>query len=95
MALPYGYCKFKECIFTDIDTGTEYKGLYTPNRVDRDSIPKDYYLYECRHCDSNVSQIATVERFVRVNFKGTFISYKPIKFNNPTDSYINVERRWV
>lgn len=95
MALPYSYCNFKNCIFTDIDTGTDYKGIYTPHRVDRDTVPKGKYVYECRHCDSSVSRIATVERIVKVNFKGTFICDTPINFSNPNDTFINVERRWT
>lgn len=95
MAMPYSYCNFKDCIFTDIDTGTEYKGIYTPHRVDRDTVPKGNYVYECRHGDVNTSRIVTVEPKVRVNFKGTFISETSIEFSNEQDKFINVERRWV
>lgn len=93
MIKPYFKCRFRHCIMTDIDTGTEYKGIYSDHRVDASTIPPGGYFYECRHCDSS-NTLATVEPRVRVNFKGTFISETPIKFSNDEDKFINVERRW-
>ena len=93
MRKPYHKCRFKHCIMTDIDTGAEYKGIYTDVRVDPSSTPPGGYFYECRHCDTS-TRLATVEPSVKVNFKGTFISETPINFSNESDKFINVERRW-
>lgn len=93
MSVPFEHCPKRPCIITDIDTGIEYKGIYIPCRVDRATVPSGY-VYECRHGDSNVSEICTVEPYVAVNFKGVFVSNTPIKFSNEDDKFINVERRW-
>lgn len=94
MALPFEHCPTFPNVFVDIDTAKEYSGLYTPCRVDPTTV-KSGYVYECRHGDTNVSKIVTIEPKVVVNFKGTFICNEPIVFSNEEDKYINVERRWM
>lgn len=93
MSVPFEHCPKKPCVMTDIDTGIEYKGVYIPCRVGRTTVSSGY-VYECRHGDSDVSKICTIEPYVAVNFKGTFVSNTPIKFSNEDDKFINVERRW-
>lgn len=94
MSVPFEHCPKRPCVFTDIDTGIEYTGVYIPCRVGRTTVPSGY-VYECRHGDSDVSVICTLEPYVGVNFKGTFVSETPIKFSNEKDKFVNVERRWL
>lgn len=66
-----------------------YIGEYIDMRIERDSVPKNKYVYECRHGDDGdwVTPV-TIEDSVYVNFAGTFITDKPIIFPNPDDPYI-------
>ena len=66
-----------------------YVGEYIDMRIERDSVPKNKYVYECRHGDDGdwVTPV-TIEDHVYVNFAGTFITDKPIVFPNPDDRYI-------
>ena len=63
------------------ENGARYIGEYIDMRLDRATIPKDKYAYDCRHDDNGdrVSPV-TIENHVLVNFAGTFITDAPIKF---------------
>jgi len=66
-----------------------YIGEYIDMRIERDSVPKNKYVYECRHgYDCDLMTPVTIEERVYANFAGTFITDKPIIFPNPDDRYI-------
>lgn len=69
-----------------------YIGEYIDMRIERDSVPKNKYVYECRHGDDgDLVTPVTIEDSVYVNFAGTFITDKPIIFPNPDDRYIPLQ----
>lgn len=66
-----------------------YIGEYIDKKIKRDSVPKNKYVYECRHGDDgDWVTLVTIEDNVYVNFAGTFITDEPIIFPNPDDRYI-------
>jgi len=53
--------------------------LFTSDRLDREKLPENLYVYECRHADSgDMRTPATIENHVKVNFCGTMLSKEPI-----------------
>lgn len=71
--------------------GTKYKGEYLDMRIDRKTVPDGKYAYDCRHDDNGdwVSPV-TIEKYVMVNFAGTFITDTPICFPDGL-SYIELK----
>lgn len=70
------------------NTPEETIGYFTPERVNRDTIPDGWHLYEVRNGTSG--QKATIEPVVMVNFGGSFITNTPITFPNESDKYRNI-----
>ena len=59
---------------------TENNGYFTNLRVDKKTIPSDWYAYDIRSNENG--SIAYIEKDdVIVNHAGTFFTQKPIKFN--------------
>lgn len=69
-------------------------GLFTALRVDRDTIPDDYYIYELRHADDDWGEPIEIGLGILVNFYGTFITKESIDLT-PHDvldnSFANIE----
>lgn len=57
---------------------SENRGIFSNFRVDRNTIPEGSYLYEIRGEGEN--PFCTIEEQVFVNFTGSFLTDKPIKF---------------
>lgn len=54
--------------------------LFVADRLDRENLPENLYVYECRHADSgDMRTPATIENHVKVNFCGTILSKEPIE----------------
>ena len=58
-------------------SGAEHTGYYSNLRVDPESLPENYYLYEVRDEDSNGEPCEIAHR-IAVNFFGTLILDTPI-----------------
>lgn len=52
--------------------------LFSEERIDRATVPKDLYMYEVRHSDGDWGAPAEVSRFVKANYFGTVISTEPL-----------------
>ena len=53
--------------------------LFTNNRIDPNTVPKGYHLYEVRHDDDMQGIPCEIGKKIIVNHWGTLISNKPIK----------------
>lgn len=54
------------------------KGLFTNVRVDKDTIPKGYYVYEMRHADNDWCEPVEIGLGILVNFFGTLLVKEPL-----------------
>jgi len=72
-------CNYRENFIISPGCKTENKGFFTCLRVDRNTLPKDYYAYDIRHGDAG--GFCTVENKVLVNHAGTFLTKTPLKMN--------------
>lgn len=59
---------------------TEIRGYFTNMRVDRKTVPDDWYAYDIRHGDSG--SFYTIEPYVLVNHAGTFLSQTEVPMTN-------------
>lgn len=76
----------KECLFTD-------------ERVNRNSIPKDYHMYEVRHDDNSWGDPVEIGECILVNFYGTLLTKEPFILTpapSVPNSYleIDIEKDW-
>jgi hypothetical protein len=65
------------------------KVLFTPLRIDRDTIPNGYYCYDIRDDGYGNFENTTIENFVTVNHLGTIIAQTPFEFDGKV--YIDLE----
>ncbi len=59
--------------------------LFTNARVDKATIPKNWYRYDIRGSDSNPGSFGTLEHEVAVNHAGTILSPEDIPFSKGKD----------
>lgn len=59
--------------------------LFTNNRIAYTTVPKGFYPYEVRGSDNDPGEPATLEHRVGVNFAGTVITAKEMKFPKSKD----------
>ena len=52
--------------------------IFTSNRVDPKSLPKGFYMYECRHYDEDWGLCCEIAPHILVNFFGTIITNEMI-----------------
>ena len=55
-------------------------GLFSCYRIDRNSLPEGFFLYEIRWDDS-LSSLAEISPSVVVNHAGSFITKSPLEFD--------------
>ena len=53
------------------------EGLFTDYRVNRDTIPEGYFMYEIRHDDDCQGDPVQIAKWVIVNFWGTLLVKEP------------------
>lgn len=63
--------------------------LFTPIRIDRNTVPRGYHLYEVRHDDDCQGDAVQIARGIMVNHWGTLITRDVIKL--PADGYLDIE----
>ena len=68
--------------------------LFTSFRIDRDTVPKGWHLYEVRHDDDGLGDPVQIAKGILVNHWGTILSQKPIKL--PESGYLDIdpEKDW-
>lgn len=62
--------------------------LFTSVRIDRNTVPRDYHLYEVRHDDDCQGDAVQIARGIMVNHWGTLITRDEIKL--PADGYLDI-----
>jgi hypothetical protein len=55
--------------------------LFTPNRINRQLVPKHLFVYDIRYNDDNTEDFCTIEKCVQVNHTGTIISKKTLLYS--------------
>lgn len=55
--------------------------LFTPDRINKETVPKGVYVYEVRHDDESVGDIVQLGKGILVNFYGTIITKEPIQLD--------------
>ena len=54
------------------------EGLFNDLRIDRNSIPEGYFMYEVRHDDDDWGEPVEIGLGILVNFFGTLLTKEPI-----------------
>ena len=71
----------KECLFYDL-------------RVDRNTVPEGYFMYEVRHADEDWGEPCEIALGILVNFYGTLLSKEPFDLepsNITTNAYLYID----
>lgn len=76
MRLNYNDCEFEPISVRGI------RCLFTDERIDRKTVPKNMYLYEVRHWDDDWGIPCEIATHVAVNFYGTIISNSRLPLND-------------
>ena len=63
--------------------------LFTNLRIDRNTVPRGYHLYEVRHDDDCQGDAVQIARGILVNHWGSLITHEVI--NLPADGYLDIE----
>ena len=74
-------------------------GLFSPYRIDRETIPAGWYVYDVRHDDECQGDPVQICKWVAVNHWGTLLVKKPFNltpsaFNDNAYLDINPEEDW-
>jgi hypothetical protein len=75
-------------IFDEV-TILEKAALFTPMRIERNSVPHGYHLYEVRHDDECQGDAVQIAKGVMVNYWGTLITRDEIKLS--PEGYLDIE----
>ena len=62
--------------------------LFTPIRIDRDTVPKGYYLYEVRYDDDCRGDAVQIAHNILVNHWGSILLQEELKL--PPDGYLDI-----
>ena len=71
------------------------EGLFTDYRVNRDTIPEGYFMYEIRHDDDCQGDPVQIAKWVIVNFWGTLLVKEPFNLEpSPmtNNAYLNIDQ---
>jgi len=74
-------------LFNEIDIQGS-SALFSELRIERESVPKPLCMYEVRHADEDWTEPAQITKNVLVNFLGTLITAKPLRFSNGHSMYL-------
>ena len=70
------------------------EGLFADYRVDRNTIPEGYFMYEIRHDDDCQGDPVQIAKWVIVNFWGTLLVKEPFELEpSPmtNNAYLNID----
>lgn len=76
------------------------RGLFVDLRVNRDTLPDGYYMYEVRHSDDDWGEPCEIADWIMVNFFGTLLMKEPLENLMEQDTldkkyvYIDPEKDW-
>jgi hypothetical protein len=76
------------------------EGLFLDLRVDRSTVPEEWYFYEVRHTENDWCEPCEIAFGVLVNFMGTLLVKEPFDFVPSADTgngYLEIdsETDWV
>lgn len=88
----------KEVIWEKVEV-LDREGLFTCCRIDKDSVPSGYYVYDVRHDDDCQGDPVQICKWVMVNHWGTLLTKKPFELepsgvNNNAYLDIDPEEDW-
>jgi hypothetical protein len=63
--------------------------LFTPSRINRNTVPDGYYLYEVRHDDDCQGDAVQIARSIFVNHWGSLIVKEEIQL--PSDGFLDID----
>ena len=55
------------------------KAIFSPDRIDRTTVPAGLFQYEIRHADENWGEPCQIAKGILVNFYGTVVTSDPIQ----------------
>lgn len=70
------------------------EGLFVDLRIDRNTVPEGYIMYEIRHSDEDWGEPAQIGEWILVNFYGTILmkeSLDLIRSSAINNSYLDIE----
>lgn len=70
------------------------EGLFADCRVDRDTVPEGYFMYEIRHDDDCQGDPVQIAKWVIVNFWGTLLVKEPFNLEPSSmtnNAYLNID----
>ena len=59
-----------------------FPAIFTPLRIDRNSIPKGYYMYDVRHDDLGLDEPIQIGNFILVNYLGSVITREKLTLDS-------------
>lgn len=73
------------------------EALFTSERVQRDTVPENLYLYEIRHDDECIGEVTQIAKGIWVNYFGTLLCKEKLKEveNNGTMYISDEDLRWM
>ena len=88
----------KEACLLNVEVLGRY-GLFTNERVNSDTVPEGWYMYEVRHDDECQGEPVEIALWVMVNHWGTLLVKEPFdleksQFTNNAYLYIDPEEDW-
>jgi len=63
--------------------------LFSPQKIDRSTVPEGYYVYGIRHDDDCRGEACQIRRFVFVNHWGDIITNRRLPLDSYGDLYID------
>ena len=71
----------KECLFVEL-------------RIDKDTVPEGYFMYEVRHSDEDWGEPCKIAPWIMVNFFGTLLTKEPFELES-NELYLDWKEDWV
>lgn len=68
---------------------TIHDGYITADRIKRDTVPEDWYIYDLRFGDNYAVPFELKNGFILANFYGTFITRKKLPIPNDKSVFID------
>lgn len=85
--------KAKEVIWERVEV-LDREGLFTCCRIDRNSVPAGYHVYDIRHDDDCQGDPVQICKWVMVNHWGTLLTKEPFELEPSTcnnNAYLDID----
>lgn len=71
------------------------EGLFVDLRVDKNTVPDGYFMYEVRHCDDDWGEPCEVANWILVNFFGTLLVNRPLEDLMEYDEHMKKHYKYI